>query len=932
MMRILNWIMVLLIAVLTLSILSATSTAGDPFERTLHKITLADEATLRELAALRLDIVRASVDGGASVEAYLNADEVNLLIALGYQVESIPNQAYEMFLKLKTETEGTDDPMREYHSYEEMVSELQAIADAHPDLCELYNIGPTVQGRALWFMKISDNVAIEEDELEFKYIASMHGDEVVGKEMCMYLINYLVDEYGINQEITDLVNETEIWIMPSMNPDGTAMGIRYNASGVDLNRDFPDRVSDPINTTAGRAIETADVMNWNFVHQPVFSANFHCGALVANYPWDNCWDPQANAFYTDNQDVVFAASETYSWYNQPMWNNNYGPFTNGVVNGVAWYIIDGGMQDWNYHWMGDMDITMEISEVMWPPASTLPGYWEDNRQSMIEYMKFTHRGIRGIVTDAVSGLPLLAEVLVPDRPDHTTYTDPDVGDYHRVLMPGVYDLDITCFGYWPGHLYDVEVQEGDPVRMDVALQPANLMTFTGTLHNPAGGGLSARLILRDTPYNPVETNVSGEFSFSNVYEGEYILRIINMSDGSVLDFPITLSMGMAPLELWGPISIFYDGFEAGLTSWSAQGTWGTSGNAYTGALSAADSPGGNYGNNLNISLTNTSAFDLSDYDYVTLSYNITCNCETNYDTLFSEISENGSIWEKINCHNSKQDWWTLEVCDISQYAGNPNLLFRYRLKTDGSVTRDGGFIDEVRLAVASTTPLTQAVTITLTPYGTPIQIPLTGGNFSYNIAGTNNSSTPVATQVWCDVTLPSGGQFGPVLGPASVTMPAGASIDRDRNQSVPGGAPAGEYTYHAYLGDYPNNILAEDSFTFEKLETDGSEMGEWFNDGEDFETLEIEAAILPEEPILSQNYPNPFNPVTKIHFALPISGQVRLTVYNVAGQLVELLVDGYRKAGWHEVTWNASNLATGLYIYRLEANNGTYSQKAILVK
>jgi hypothetical protein len=922
----------LLLSLLYIISIIPVASAADPLARTPHRIAFQDDTSLRELSALNLDVVRSSVGDGNSIEVFLNEDEVALLKALGYSVNDIPYRAREMYLKLKAETIGTDDPMREYHTYDEMLTELQDIATMNPDICELYNIGPTVQGRALWFMKISDNVDVEEDELEFKYISTMHGDEPVGTEMCMYFINLLVDEYGVDPELTELVDETEIWIMPLMNPDGNAMGIRYNANGVDLNRNFPDRVDDPVNTTAGREIETANVMNWNFDHQPVFSANFHTGALVANYPWDHCFDPQANHAYTDNQDWILPAAEAYAFYNTPMWNNNWGPFNNGTVNGADWYQMSGGMQDWNYHWMGDMDITMEISNIGWPSSSSIPGYWEDNRQSMIEYMKFAHRGVRGIVSDAVTSLPLLAEVEVVGRSDFTAYTDPDIGDYHYPLMPGTYAVDVNSFGYWPAHLTDIEVLEGDPVRHDVALEPADLMTFSGTLHNPSGGGLSAALTLLDSPYETVETNASGEFSFVNVYEGEYGLRIINLNDNAVIDFPIILESSMDPLELWGPVSIFADGFESGLTNWSVQGTWGTSGNAYSGALSAADSPGGSYGNNLNIALTCNNLIDLSSYDYATLSYYVTFNCETNYDSLFAEISTGGPVWNKVNYHNSRQDWWSLETCNLSEFLTSANVQMRFRLQTDGSVTRDGGFVDEVHVGAASLSPISQTIDITLTPYGTPIQIGPSGGSFDFNIAISNFGGTAVTSDVWTDVTLPGGTQYGPILGPVNVTLTAGQVIDRDRTQEVPGNAPAGMYTYHAYIGEYPGIVQAEDSFTFEKTGQEDSGFDHWFNTGDEFVAAMAPEKAQPEEFILAQNYPNPFNPVTVIHFAVPQAAHVNLKVFNSSGQAVTTLLDGRREAGWHEVTWDASNLATGLYIYNLDAGDRTLNRKALLIK
>jgi hypothetical protein len=499
-------------------------------------------------------------------------------------------------------------------------------------------------------------------------------------------------------------------------------------------------------------------------------------------------------------------------------------------------------------------------------------------------------------------------------------------------MAGTYSIDIRSFGYWPAHLTGVAVIEGDPVRHDVALEPADLMTFSGTLHNPSGGGLSAELTLLETSYEAVETNASGEFEFVNVYEGEYILRIANLNDDSIIDFPIVIHSTMNLFELWGPISIFTDGFENGLSNWSTQGTWGTSGNAYSGSLSAADSPSGCYGNNLNISLTCNNLIDLTNYDYATLSYYVTFNCETNYDSLFAEVSFGGTNWGKVKYHNSRQDWWSLETCNLDDYLAGHDVQMRFRLQTDGSVTRDGGFIDEVCVGVASLDPIAQELDITLTPYGTPIQIPSSGGDFDFNIAISNSGGSAATPDVWTDVTLPGGSQYGPILGPVNVTLTAGQSIDRDRNQTVPGSAPSGTYTYNAYIGDYPGVILAEDSFTFEKTGQGDSEIDQWLNTGEEFIVTLDNPSVQPEEFILSQNYPNPFNPITVIHFSLPQEEYISLRIYNSNGQFIATLIDGIREAGWHEATWDASSLATGLYIYSLDIGDRKLSKKALLIK
>jgi hypothetical protein len=90
--------------------------------------------------------------------------------------------------------------------------------------------------------------------------------------------------------------------------------------------------------------------------------------------------------------------------------------------------------------------------------------------------------------------------------------------------------------------------------------------------------------------------------------------------------------------------------------------------------------------------------------------------------------------------------------------------------------------------------------------------------------------------------------------------------------------------------------------------------------------------IIPAAYELSQNYPNPFNPATTISFVLPKSGNVKLTVYNTLGQEVEKLINGYKEAGKYNVTWNANNLPSGLYVYRLETENFVVSKKMTLLK
>ncbi len=353
-----------------------------------------------------------------------------------------------------------------YHTYAEIGAFLQGVADDHPDIARFYTLGYSEEGRHLWALQITDNPDVEEDEPEFRYISTLHGDEWVGNEMCLYFIDHLTDNYGVDPDITALVDEIDIWIVPLMNPDGYVRVQRENVHGVDLNRDFPDPYTSPENTIEGRAAETAVIMNWSFASSFMLSANMHTGALVVNYPFDNNEHGASVYTPTPDDDLFVWISEEYSQHNSPMWNSPV--FYHGITNGAAWYAISGGMQDWNYHYMGSNEVTLELSNTSIPPASQLPTYWDQNRDSMRAYMATCLVGIRGVVADTDSGAPLAATVTVADR-DHEIYTDPDVGDYHRMLRPGVYDLRFEAEGYDPLIIMDVVVNEGPATRLDVGL-------------------------------------------------------------------------------------------------------------------------------------------------------------------------------------------------------------------------------------------------------------------------------------------------------------------------------------------------------------------------------------------------------------------------------------------------------------------------------
>jgi len=111
--------------------------------------------------------------------------------------------------------------LKEYHDYNEMKQLLEGFQKTYHKISKLFSIGQSVEGRDLLVFQITDNInEVEPGEPMFKYVGNMHGDETVGREMLISLIYHLLSNYGHNQRITELINNTNIFIMPTANPDG----------------------------------------------------------------------------------------------------------------------------------------------------------------------------------------------------------------------------------------------------------------------------------------------------------------------------------------------------------------------------------------------------------------------------------------------------------------------------------------------------------------------------------------------------------------------------------------------------------------------------------------------------------------------------------------------------------------------------------------
>jgi len=185
-------------------------------------------------------------------------------------------------------------------------------------------------------------------------------------------------------------------------------------------------------------------------------------------------------------------------------------------------------------------------------------------------------------------------------------------------------------------------------------------------------------------YN-VENGTSYTYYITALYEGS--------GDESIPSNIVTI-IPMPPIAF-----PFYDDFESGAAYWSMEGSWGTSDEqSYSPTHSLTDSPGGDYGNNLNYS-TILQSVSLEGATGASLNFYTKYFLESGYDYAYLEISTNGLNWTELDEFNGNQSSWTQESYDLSMYLGEPYVIIRFRLETDVYVTEDGIYIDDLEIVV-----------------------------------------------------------------------------------------------------------------------------------------------------------------------------------------------------------------------------------------
>ncbi|MCX6639899.1 MAG: M14 family zinc carboxypeptidase [bacterium] len=887
--------------------------------------------TIQRLGELGLALDDAHAVKNQGIEIPVSDSDLNLVRSHGLNFRLIQEDLAGYYEKICLENLHTvlplvdTDPvhmkygsMGGFYTFQQITSDLDSMRLLYPNLCTAKVIlGNGWNNNPIYMVKISDNPDIDENEPEAIFDALHHAREPGGYTATLYAMWYLLENYGTDAEVTYLVNNREFYFVPVTNPDGLLYNQQTNPNGggtwrknrrnnggsygVDLNRNYSyqwgyDNIGSsptPSSETyrgpsAASEPETQAMINFTNVRHFATGMTCHTSGNVylTAYGYANVM-PE---YYDVHMDYMGYAAQQNGY--------DFGP------SYVVEYASNGRTQDWQLHEHDIINIEPEIgSHGFWPSISYIMPEARDNLNCFLN--QFWCAG---------------GQVL---------FSSLDVVDGY--LTPGqTENLICTVFnrGWGTSEAVNYQLSSIDPY-ITITTSTAS----TDTLRRRSTAGNSA---------NPFIVEVA-----SNCPIGHIAQFTVSINQGGFIRTQnVNLTVGQ-------PTVFFQDNAETGMSNWTTTGTWGLCNtNPHAGTYSFADSPSGNYGNNANMTMTLTQPLNLSGSTTLWLEYWARWNIEANYDFCQIEVSTNGSTWTPLAGqytqsgagqgqqplnepgYEGTQSTWVHETINLTPYVEQSYLKFRFEFKSDGGVVADGFFVDDLKL-MGFTGSVPPTLDINISAINPPIVIPANGGNFQYNINVHNLSTSQQNFQVWNKIR--SGSIYYTVFGPVSRSLPGNANPSRTLTQNVASTIPAGTNYYISYIGPNTSTIVDSSYFTFTK--STSADGGPWLSESKcSGEFLEEYASVeIPTTACLVQVSPNPFNPTTLISYELPNSSLVKLTVYDISGREVVQLVDGWCEVGSHQVTFDATRFASGVYLYRLTTSGSgvaatTITGKMVLLK
>ncbi len=383
------------------------------------------------------------------IDAYADAQMIKRLTAAGYKIRILVDDYQNESVKLL--------PL--VHTYAQVCSTMYALAINYPNITKLETLGFSYGNRVILAMKVTDNPLVEEAEPEIRLVGAHHGNEKMSTEITLAFLKYLLENY-MSQQIANLIDNREIWIIPIFNADGHVSNSRYNGANVDLNRDYGYMWTSNGPFTQP---ETRAMMKHAQNNNIIMEYEYHTTESYVNYLWDyHPKDPPDSAY-------IIQISQEYA-------DSTYGSSTTRLykINGYDWYVARGSAQDACFGIWGGIGTTIETQNPT--TQAKIDSICIANRRALLAMITRTGWGISGMVRDSLTQAPLFAMVRFLNPKRWPIYTDKQVGDFHKMVSPGTYTFRVEVNGYQP-KTFTVTVPTNGVVNVDCELIPDTLSTY-----------------------------------------------------------------------------------------------------------------------------------------------------------------------------------------------------------------------------------------------------------------------------------------------------------------------------------------------------------------------------------------------------------------------------------------------------------------------
>ncbi|KRZ85645.1 Carboxypeptidase -like protein [Trichinella sp. T8] len=379
-----------------------------------------------------------------------------------------------------------------YHLNKEIAEQFLILSRQYPNQLHQFFIGKSVYDQEIVGVAVSAQYPEQHISLRpnILFTANIHGNEPVGREILLKLVTYALENFGKDPLITQLLNETRLLVIPTLNPDGfdvSTLGDCYgvegrtNANGFDLNRNYPN-IWRTTNDAKKYQPETLAFMSWVEKIPVVLSMDIHGGSLVVNYPYDSRMDARSVYSAAPDDDVLKHLALSYSHSNLRMSQNSetWCPldserFKDGITNGANWYSIEGSLQDYMYSMRGSMALTLEMSCCKYPNPEMLKTIWNENLPSLLQFWKQVLTGIKGIVRNADSAAPIEATLKIVGR--DIGFKTTKNGEFYRILLPGKYRLIVDAPLFKPSVVDFVLTEQIPYVELNISMWPESSESF-----------------------------------------------------------------------------------------------------------------------------------------------------------------------------------------------------------------------------------------------------------------------------------------------------------------------------------------------------------------------------------------------------------------------------------------------------------------------